>query len=150
MVQDRRSPDQTPAAARDPAGRLASHTSRRAFLKAGAAAGGGLLLTFSLPGFDPAAAMTGERAGAAATLNAYVSVAPDTIVTIVSKNPEIGQGIKTMLPMLIAEEMDLDWKPVRTAPADLDPAIFGRQFSGGSRATPLNWIPRRQVGAVAR
>ena len=150
MVQDRRSPDQTPAAARDPAGRLASHTSRRAFLKAGAAAGGGLLLTFSLPGFDPAAAMTGERAGAAATLNAYVSVAPDTIVTIVSKNPEIGQGIKTMLPMLIAEEMDLDWKQVRTAQADLDPAIFGRQFAGGSMATPLNWIPMRQVGAAAR
>jgi isoquinoline 1-oxidoreductase beta subunit len=124
-------------------------TSRRDFLKASAAAGGGFMLSFALPGFGP---LTGEAEaeGAPATLNAYVRVAPDNAVTIMSKNPEIGQGIKTMLPMLIAEELDVDWKQVRTEQAVLDPAHYGRQFAGGSMATPLNWDPMRKIGAAAR
>lgn len=120
-------------------------TTRREFLKVGAATGGGLLLTFSLPGLATAATPGGR-----ATLNAYVRIAPDNTVTIMSKNPEIGQGIKTMLPMLIAEELDVDWKQVRTEEAILDPALYGRQFAGGSMATPLNWDPMRRVGAAAR
>jgi isoquinoline 1-oxidoreductase beta subunit len=117
-------------------------TSRRGFLKVGVAAGGGFLLRAVLPGY--------ARAGGPATLNAYVTIAPDGIVTIVSKNPEIGQGIKTMLPMLIAEELDIDWKDVRIEQAMLDAAKYGRQFAGGSTATPLNWEPLRRVGAAAR
>ena len=113
----------------------ASRASRRDFLKA-SAAGGGLLLTFGLPGLAKAAA-TGEPQSAAAKLNAYVRIAPDGIVTIVAKNPEIGQGIKTMLPMLIAEELDVEWAQVRTEQADLDTAVYGRQVAGGSMATPL-------------
>ena len=122
---------------------------RRAFLKAGTALGGGLLLEFCLPMRGFAAA---NRAAAVkgAVLNAYVTIDPDGRVTILSKNPEIGQGIKTMLPMLIAEELDVDWDKVRTAQALSDPATFGRQFAGGSRATPLNWEPMRRVGAAAR
>jgi len=121
--------------------------SRRTLLKAGALAGGGLVLTASMPLVARAAA------GAAATdavLNAFVTVHPDNTVTIVGKNPEIGQGIKTMLPMLIADEMDLEWSQVKIVQGDSDPAKYGFQLAGGSFATPMNWMPMRQVGAAAR
>jgi isoquinoline 1-oxidoreductase beta subunit len=115
-------------------------TSRRAFLKASAAVGGGLLLSFSVPAL----------AAGVARLNAYIRIAPDNLVTIAAKNPEIGQGIKTMLPMLIAEELDVDWAQVRIEQVDFDPTLYEGQFAGGSMATPLNWEPMRRVGAAAR
>ncbi len=120
--------------------------SRRTFLTAGAAIGGGLLLELSLP----LRALGADAGTAESTLNAFIRIAPDGLVTIVSKNPEIGQGIKTMLPMLIAEELDVDWANVRTEQALSDPAKYGRQFAGGSRATPLHWDPLRRVGAAGR
>jgi isoquinoline 1-oxidoreductase beta subunit len=119
-------------------------SSRREFLKASAAAGGGLLLSFALPDLGEAAAKSG------AVLNAYVRISPDNIVTIMSKEPEIGQGIKTMLPMVVAEELDVDWKQVRIEQTLADAAIYGRQVAGGSMATPLEWDPMRKVGAAAR
>jgi len=122
----------------------ATGASRRDFLKVSAAAGGGLLLSFALPGLANAVESEGG------VLNAYVRIAPDNIVTIMSKNPEIGQGIKTMLPMLIAEELDVDWKQVRIEEALADAAIYGRQVAGGSMATPLEWTPTRRAGAAAR
>jgi isoquinoline 1-oxidoreductase beta subunit len=124
-------------------------SSRRAFLRASAAAGGGLLLQAILPPVGYADTAVGAAAEAA-SLNAFVRIGSDGIITIISKNPEIGQGIKTMLPMLIAEELDVDWSTVRVEQAALDASKYGQQFAGGSMATPLNYDPLRRVGAAAR
>ena len=130
---------------------LPQDASRRAFLKASAIAGGGMLLTVSMPlAAEAAIAASGPGASNLPSLNAYIRIAPDGIVTIMAKNPEIGQGIKTMLPMLIAEELDVDWKDVRIEQADSDPIRYGAQFAGGSFATPMNWEPLRRAGAAGR
>jgi len=125
-------------------------TSRRDFLKVTALAGGGILLASYA---EPLAAL--EHLGAAApladpALSAFIRITADNIVTITAKNPEIGQGIKTMLPMLIAEELDVDWANVRVEQADFDPTKYPAQVAGGSTATPTNWIPQRRVGAAGR
>ncbi len=121
---------------------------RRAFLRVSAIAGGGLMFTAYL---DPATlfAQRGGRGAPPLDPDAFISIAPDGVVTIMSKNPEIGQGIKVTLPMLIAEELDVDWKDVRVVQADLD-SKYGPQSAGGSRAVPSHWTPMRQVGAAAR
>jgi isoquinoline 1-oxidoreductase beta subunit len=126
--------------------------SRRAFLRAGVAVGGGLLLEFSVAAALPGALRTAPSGAAQApvALNDYVRISSDGLVTIMSKNPEIGQGIKTMLPMLIAEELDVEWRNVRIEQALSDPGLYGRQIAGGSRATPLHWEPLRRVGAAGR
>jgi isoquinoline 1-oxidoreductase beta subunit len=121
---------------------------RRSFLKVSLAAGGGMLLTATIPGFARAATL-GKPAADAVALGAYLRIAPDGKITITAKNPEVGQGVKMMLPMLIAEELDADWSAVQIEPADLDPRYPG-QVAGGSTATPRNWLPMRQVGAAGR
>ena len=132
----------------DPRGASLGGASRRDFLKAGAA-GGGLLLTFGWPALGQDASIE-TAAAAPAMLTAFVRITADNAITIMAKNPEIGQGVKTMLPMLIAEELDADWSQVRIEQADLDPAVYGNQHAGGSTATPQNWDPLRKVGAAAR
>jgi isoquinoline 1-oxidoreductase beta subunit len=125
---------------------------RRNFLRVSLAAGGGMLLTATIPTLAKAAtlAMPGGMANPdTLVLNAYVRIAPDGTVTITAKNPEVGQGVKMMLPMLIAEELDADWASVQIEQADLDKRYPG-QVAGGSTATPLNWLPMRQVGAAGR
>src|SRR5215469_586876 len=123
---------------------------RRALLKASLLAGGGLALEALIP--LPALALhpSGEKSATPAELSAFVSIATDGTVTIVSKNPEIGQGVKTSLPMMVADELDCDWSQVRIAQADVDQRRYGEQSAGGSTATPKNWLPMRQTGAAAR
>ena len=83
-------------------------------------------------------------------LTAYVRISPDNIVTIMAKNPEIGQGVKTMLPMLVAEELDVDWaRSAPNRPISI-PRFMDNQHAGGSTSTPQNWDPLRKAGAAAR
>jgi isoquinoline 1-oxidoreductase beta subunit len=126
---------------------------RRAFLRVTALAGGGLMFGSFLEFGETASAFAATLGGGAAetALGNYVRITPDGIVTIIAKNPEIGQGVKTMLPMLIADELDVDWKNVRVEQAMLDTVKYQpAQSAGGSTATPNNWLPQRRVGAAAR
>jgi len=137
---------------------------RRSFLTVAATGTGGVLfgLVFKADAQQPPAPQgappAGGRGGAggfgapAAPLKPadFITVNADNSVTIVAKNPEVGQGVRSLLPMMIAEELDVDWKDVRVVQADQDQAKYGGQIAGGSTATPTNWVPMRQLGAQAR
>ena len=120
---------------------------RRSFLRVSALAGGGMLVAAYL---DPVARVVAQGPGQAFVPNAFITITPDNVVTIVSKNPEIGQGIKTSLPMILADELGVPWAGIRIEQADLDETKYGRQNAGGSTATPTNWDPLRQVAASIR
>lgn len=122
---------------------------RRSFLKITAIAGGGFALGLYENPFGLAQA-PGRFAPPPLVARAFVRIASDGVVTIMAKNPEAGQGVKTALPMLIAEELDVDWKDVRVEQAEGNDKLYGFQFLGGSIATPMNWTPMRQVGAAWR
>ncbi len=123
--------------------------SRRSFLRATALAGGGMVLAYYI---EPVQKVLAAQFGPPVKLlpTSFIAIASDGTVTIIAKNPEIGQGVKTMLPMLVAEELDCDWNDVRIEQGDLDPAKYGLQIAGGSTATPMNWEPMRRVGAAGR
>ena len=123
---------------------------RRQFLGVTTLAGGGVLFGVRLESLGLAREAGAAEPAAPTSLNAFIRMTPDGRVTIVAKNPEVGQGVKTMLPMLIAEELDVDWKSVTVEQAPLDTNKFQNQFAGGSTATPNHWLPMRQVGAAAR
>ena len=120
---------------------------RRSFLKVSSIAGGGLLLSFYVKP-QKAAAQFGPAAPPVP--NNFIKIAPDGMVTIMAKDPEVGQGVKTMLPMLIADELDVDWKNVKIEQTDFDDTKYAMQFAGGSLATPFNYDPMRRVGAAGR
>src|ERR1017187_199458 len=120
---------------------------RRSFLQLTALAGGGLALDlYRLP----LAAAQGPEKPPDLTPQAFIRIATDGVVTIMARASESGQGMRNMLPMLIAEELDVDWKDVRVQQADLNEKIYGMQFSGGSANTPMGWEPMRRVGAAGR
>ncbi len=125
-----------------------SDLSRRQFLSVSALAGGGFLLGARLS--VPDAGANAGVAQAETILTAFVRIMPDGPVTIIAQNPEIGQGVKTMLPMLIAEELDVSWDQVSVEQAGLDTDLYRGQFAGGSTATPMHYESMRRAGATAR
>ncbi|MPY86883.1 MAG: molybdopterin-dependent oxidoreductase [Luteitalea sp.] len=122
---------------------------RRSFLRVTALAGGGILLGSCVERVGEGVAAA-RGANGAFTPNAFIRITPDGVVTLIAKNPEVGQGVKTMLPMLIAEELEVDWKDVKIEQALSDQEKYGRQVAGGSTSTPNNWDELRQVGAAGR
>ncbi len=123
-------------------------TSRRGFLKTGGAAA--LTIGFALP----LAAGRALAAPAAFAPNAWLRITPDNRVTVVCGSAEMGQGVLTAIPMLLAEELDADWSTVRVEQAPVDKAynnpMFGMQATGGSTTVRAHWTPLRQAGAAAR
>jgi isoquinoline 1-oxidoreductase beta subunit len=121
---------------------------RRSFLQVTALAGGGVIIGMYAP-----AVLAQGRGGPQIPWSLapadYITVHPDNTFTILAKNPETGQGIRTALPQIIADEFDIDWSQVKIQQADLNPK-YGPQFEGGSRAMPTNYDPMRQVGAGGR
>ena len=120
---------------------------RRTFFKLAGATG--LVLGFYLPGEALAATDTPQGSKDQA-MNAFVRIAPDNSITIYSKAPEIGQGIKTSLALIIAEELDADWDHVVVEQAEINPKLYGPQGAGGSTTIPRAWDQLRQAGAGAK
>ena len=130
-----------------PAGTASLTMGRRTFFKLASASAAGLVLGFQLR--DQAfAAETAD--GKDEVMNAFIRIGPDNTVTIYSKAPEIGQGIKTSFGVIIAEELDADWNHVVMEQADINPKIYGYQGSGGSTSIPRAWDQLRQAGAAAK
>src|SRR5580700_1735818 len=120
-----------------------SPLSRREFITAGAAAGAGLVIGFYLPHGS-----SGSPGGAFSP-NAYLKITPDNKVTIVVTRSEMGQGVHTSLPMILAEELEADWKQIQIEQAGAS-TLFGDQTTGGSASVRTTWDPMRKAGAAAR
>ena len=122
---------------------------RRDFLKSSTLAGGGLLIGFAIPGASRLAAAAGEFKP-----NAFIRITPDNRVTVICGLSEMGQGVLTAIPMLVAEELEADWSSIKVEQAPADPvfknSILGFQGTGGSTAVRANWEPMRKAGAAAR
>jgi isoquinoline 1-oxidoreductase beta subunit len=132
----------------------ATGVSRRSFLKASAVAGSGLVLGFVITGGGRFARAAETPAKPVYQPNAFLKIAPDNTVTVQVNRLEFGQGVHTALPMLIAEELDVDWKQMRGTLAPegqvyKDPA-FGIQMTGGSGSVAHSWEQYREIGAKAR
>lgn len=127
-------------------------SNRRNFLKTSLAASGGLLLGFQWSGQEAFAAtvIPSNTSLADFQANAFLSLLPNGKVIIYSPNPEIGQGIKTAFPLIVAEELDIDWKDVTVEQAHLDTQKYERQLTGGSGAIKHSWERLRMAGATVR
>jgi len=126
---------------------MSEQLTRRDFVKVSSIAGGGIMLGFSMLS-DAAPAQ--NAAAAVFSPNAYVSIDGTGLVTLMAPNPEIGQGVKTALPMILAEELNVKWDSVAVEMAPLDASKFGAQFAGGSGAIRSRFMPIRNAGATAR
>jgi CO/xanthine dehydrogenase Mo-binding subunit len=118
-----------------------SPLSRREFVAAGVAAGAGLVIGFYLP--------QGNSSGTTFAPNAYLKITPDGKITIVVARSEMGQGVRTSLPMILAEELEADWKQITIEQAGAS-TLYGDQTTGGSASVRTTWDPMRKAGAAAR
>src|SRR5688500_4981823 len=123
------------------------NVSRRNFLRVTTLAGGGLMMGFEMLG---KVIPEGIAADVMFSPSAYLIIDPKGVVTLMAPNPEIGQGVKTALPMLLAEELDVDWKKVIVNQAPFDNEKYGNQSAGGSGAVRSRWESTRKAGATAR
>ncbi len=132
------------------------YTDRRSFLKVSSAAGGGLLLGFNFMACEtkPDIAQFLEPNLPIPekwnTMNGFLKIGENGIVTIMSPNPEIGQNVKTAMPMIVAEELDVDWDNVIVEQAGLDTELYERQIAGGSQSIRFGWPGLRKAGATVR
>jgi isoquinoline 1-oxidoreductase beta subunit len=126
---------------------MTQRLNRRRFLQYTGLAGGGLML--GIPLYEAQAATGTAGPQAAFAPNAFLQITRKGIL-IYATQPEIGQGVKTSLPMIIAEELDAAWGDVEVRQSPIDAARFGMQVAGGSTATPRTWDPLRRAGAMAR
>ena len=131
----------------------ARHMERREFLRFSVAASGGLLIGLYLPGASKLA-FGEERSGSAFMPNAFLRIGTDDRVTVIVNHSEMGQGVYTALPMLLAEELDADWNKVGYESAPVDPKynhpVFGMQITGGSSSVWSAFEQYRNAGAAAR
>ena len=125
--------------------------SRRGFIKLTGVAGGGFVLAVSFgPIVEQALAQVPSGSGGDATLNPYVQIRADGKVVLFAKNPEVGQGVKTSLPLIVAEELDVDWAQVEVRQSAISAELYGLQLAGGSTSIPMNYDTLRRAGATAR
>jgi isoquinoline 1-oxidoreductase subunit beta len=122
---------------------------RRSFLKSSVLAGGGLLLSFNWFTEAKAAEVMNLPADWS-ELTGYIKITPDNVIKILCPNPEFGQNVMTSLPMIIAEELDVDWSKVKVEMGPHDNVKLGPQFTGGSNSVRMYWKPLREAGAAAR
>ncbi|MCR9287774.1 molybdopterin-dependent oxidoreductase [Saprospiraceae bacterium] len=124
---------------------------RRSFLKVSSAAGGGMVLGFSwFASCNPTPEQIKAMPKEWFDINGFLKIGDTGIVTIMSPNPEIGQNVKTSMPMIVAEELDVDWKDVIVEQAGLNTVHFKRQLAGGSQSIRQGWQSLRMTGATAR
>lgn len=125
---------------------------RRSFLKASLLSGGGLMLSVSwLSSAKAADKLEALNLPPQWTqLNGYIQITPDNVVKLICPNPEFGQNVMTSLPMMVAEELDADWKAVVVEMGPHDNTKLGPQFTGGSNSVRMYWRPLRTAGATAR
>ncbi|MDE3184094.1 MAG: xanthine dehydrogenase family protein molybdopterin-binding subunit [Bacteroidota bacterium] len=132
--------------------KIKTNYSRRSFLKSTLLAGGGLMISFNLLSEFRLSGKTNDinLPDQWNELTGYVKITPDNVVKIICPNPEFGQNVMTSLPMIVAEELDVDWQKVVVEMGPFDNVKYGPQFVGGSNSTRMYWKPLREAGAAAR
>ena len=133
--------------------KIKTQYNRRSFLKISAAAGGGMLVGFSwFTGCTSDKKIQEQIAipNEWYDINGYIKIGDTGLVTIYSPNPEIGQNVKTSMPMIVAEELDVDWSSVVVEQAPLNTGFYTDQYAGGSQSIRRGWDPLRMAGATAR